>query len=174
MEITSFNINNNTLTLEITNADSLVSLYLWDETTYKDFSKGIDLSGKLTGSATENITITLQDINQSTLDGIYFIEAQDTEFSSLKYTYNFTRYKECILDKIVKNIQCRDCMDYLNVNIINSHSLLIATEYALELGYIEVALNNIKVLNKYCSNECSECDSYSNVIDNNLFTITDV
>lgn len=173
MQITQFNIDNNTLILTITDASEAFLLRLWNDKTYKDFSKAIDLTSKLTGSNTEIITISLTDIRESNIDGIYFIEVESPEEISVAYTYNFLKYKECILDKIIANIECKDCLDYFDQDTINSHSLLIATEYAIELGYIEIALNNIKALNKYCSNTCKSCGSFSNIIDNTLFSLND-
>jgi hypothetical protein len=173
MQITQFNIDNNTLILTITNASNAFLLRLWTNKTYKDFSKAVDLTSKLTGSATETITISLADLGETVIDGIYFIEVEDANEVSTAYTYNLIKYKECILDKIIKNIQCKDCLDYFDKDTINSHSLLIATEYALELGYIEVALNNLKALSKYCSNTCKSCDSFNNVTDINLFSLND-
>tara|TARA_R110000796_G_scaffold236214_1_gene355451 strand:+ start:21018 stop:21566 length:549 start_codon:yes stop_codon:yes gene_type:complete len=173
MQITQFNIDSNTLVLTITNASSAFLLRLWTDKTYKDFSKAIDLTAKLTGSATETITITLADLGETIIDGIYFIEVEDANEVSTAYTSNLIKYKECILDKIIKNIQCKSCLDYFDQDTINAHSLLIATEYSLELGYIEVALNNLKALNKYCSNACQSCGSFSNVIDIDLFSLND-
>jgi hypothetical protein len=173
MQITQFNIDSNTLVLTITDASNAFLLRLWTDRTYKDFIKAVDLTAKLTGAATETITITLTDLGETVIDGVYFIEVEDANEVSTAYTYNLIKYKECILNKIIKNIQCKDCLDYFDKDTINSHSLLIATEYALELGYIEVALNNLKALNKYCTKACESCGSFSNVIDIDLFSLND-
>jgi len=173
MQITQFNIVNNTLVLEITDASSASLLRFWNNKTYKDFNLAIDFSSKLTGASTENIVLTLSDINESVIDGIYFIEVEDSDGVSIAYTYSFVKYKECILDKIIKNIKCNDCLDYFDEDTTNAHSLLIATTYALELGFIEVALSNLNALDKYCSNKCKSCNSYSNIVDNSLFSLND-
>lgn len=173
MQITQFNIDNNTLVLTIIDAQNASLLRLWNDKTYKDFTKAIDFTAKLNGSSVQVITISLEDIRESVLSGIYFIEVEDSNSVSTAYTYNFIKYKECILEKIIKNIQCKDCLDYFDRDTINAHSLLIATEYSIELGYIEVALNNIKALNKYCSNKCKSCGSFSNITDINLFSLND-
>ena len=173
MQITSFNIDNNKLILSIEDASNASLLRLWTDVTYKDFTKAIDLTAKLNGAVNQTIEITLLDIRANSIEGIYFVEVEDGTSISTAYTYNLSKYKECILDRIVKNIKCNDCVDYFDQDTINSHSVLIATEYALELGYVESALNNIKVLNKYCNNGCESCDSFSNVVDLGLYLLND-
>jgi len=173
MQITQFNIDNGNLLLTIENAAAATLLRLWNDNTYKDFSKAIDLTAKLTGVATENITISLTDIGESVFDGIYFIEVEDPTQIVSAYTFNLTRYKECILEKIIENIQCNDCLEKTKVAITNSHSLLIATEYSLELGFLEDAINNLKALDKYCSNSCKACGNYSNISAIDLFSLND-
>ena len=81
MQITSFEIsaNRTQMNVIITDAASITSLKFWTEVTYKDYSLAIDLTSKLTASATENITITLSDIGLSYFDGVYFLEAEDTD-----------------------------------------------------------------------------------------------
>jgi hypothetical protein len=64
MEISSIQINDNNTAIDLVIADAadVTSLKLWTDKTYKNFSKAIDLTSKLTGSVTENITISLSDI----------------------------------------------------------------------------------------------------------------
>jgi hypothetical protein len=167
MQISSFIISadKTQLNLTITDAASLVSLRLWTQLTYKDFSQTIDLSSKITGSATENITITLSDISQNYFDGVYFLEAEDDTESSLEYVYELSKYKECILDKMLEVSACNDCLKEINTDLINAASIYKGLEYALQFRFIDEILNFINILNKFCSNECQTCGKYSNVID---------
>lgn len=171
MQITSFNVDNNTLVLNLEDASNITSLKLWTENTFKDFNQAIDLLTLLNGNAVQQITINPSDINMSEINGIFFIEAEDDTDISFAYTYNLNLYKECILDKIIKNIECKECFDYFDKKTINAHSLLISTEYAIDLGYIEIAMDNLKALSNYCNNKCNTCKEYSNLIDNNLFDL---
>jgi hypothetical protein len=173
MIITAFNISDNKtqLNLTITDAATVTSLKLWTDKTFKNFNKAIDLNGKLTGSATENITITLANLGIPFFDGIYFIEAEDPNEISLDYAYNLERYKECILDKIMYMENCNDCLKKNNINLINAHSLLVGLNIALEDRYIDEILNLVNALNVYCSNDCSTCGKYKNVETSDSETI---
>tara|TARA_R110002124_G_scaffold281430_1_gene455713 strand:- start:73607 stop:74176 length:570 start_codon:yes stop_codon:yes gene_type:complete len=169
MTITEFNISTDKTKLEltITDAASVVSLLLWKDTNYKDFTKAIDLSSKLTDSATESIEITLSDLGETFFDGVYFIEAEDDTDLSLQYTYDLTRYKECIIDRILElsNFSgCDECLQTNSVPLINAHSILKGLNYALEQRFINEILEFTKTLNKYCKDDCKNCGV--NIIDN--------
>lgn len=145
------------MNLTITDAADVISLRLWDHKTYKEFSSLIDLSSKLTGASTENIEITPSDLGLTYFDGIYFIEAEDNTETSLKYTYLLDKYDDCILVKVLENESCISCSDKQNTELQNINTLKTALVYALELGYINEMLRAIKVLDKYCTNECGSC-----------------
>jgi hypothetical protein len=165
MEITSFAISddNTQLDLTIEDAATVASLRLWTDETYKDFSQAIDLSAKLTGSATENIVITLADLGIPYFDGIYFIEAEDPDELALDYVADLTRFKECVLDRIMYLSTCNDCLLDEDIDLFNAYSFYKGLEYALELRLIDeiIALND--ALNKYCTENCSICGKFSNV-----------
>ena len=168
MIITEFKISddNTELELTITDAASVISLRLWKDDTYKDFSKSIDLSGKLTASTTENITITLSDLNESYFNGVYFIEAEDNDELSLEYVYELLSYKECILNKI-NAYDTVDCLIEKDKSLLNAQSILLGLEDALEYRYINEILSYTKTLGKFCSEECRECDNKTPIENNN-------
>lgn len=169
MQITSFTINSNNIQLDlvITDAAAVTSLRVWTENTFKDFTQAIDLSSKLTGSATENITISLADLGITEFDGIYFIEAEDTDETSLEYAYDISRYKECVIDRLLELEACDQCLDEENIDLINVAMNVDALEHALAFRFIDEILNITSVLNSYCSNSCQSCGTYANVEDNN-------
>ena len=74
MQITLFKITDDKtqIDLTITDAASVTTLYVWTASTYKDYTLAIDLSSKLTASATENITIIPTDLSITEFDGLYF------------------------------------------------------------------------------------------------------
>lgn len=173
MEITLFTINNSRteLNLAISNATAATTLYLWTDKTYKDYSKAIDLSAKLNGIATQNIVITLNELKQKYFDGLYFVELSSSAELDSSFTGDLTRYKECILDKIVSLSMCDSCLNKESGAIINAQGLLTSLETAIELGFLDESFNIITALNKYCSNDCATCGAYSDVKDENYFNI---
>lgn len=159
MQITSLNIVDNIMNLTITDAASVISLRLWDKDTYKDFTKLIDLSSKLTGADTENITIFTSDLNIEMFDGVYFIEAEDVTETSIEFTSQLNKYKECILLRSLKVDACVNCINEKDVILTNLNTIFKSLEFALDLRFIDDILLNIKTLDKYCVNDCQSCGS---------------
>lgn len=161
MQITKFEISSDKskIDLTITDAADLVSLSLWDHKTYKDYSKLIDLSDKLTGSATENIEISPVDLGIAYFDGIYFIEAEDPTETFIDFTSELSRYKECAVVKKLEAItsSCNSCNDTKNIEFQNVNSTIEILEYALDLRYINEILLLVETLDKYCTNKCNSC-----------------
>jgi len=155
--------------LVITDAASLTSLSLWTDITYKDYSLAIDLSVKLTGAATENITITLSDLSLTYFDGVYFVEAEGTEVS-IAAVADLTRYKECILTKVLQIAQCNDCLKVFNNSLLNSQTLLLSLQTAVNEGFIDEIMLIIETLNKFCSDNCKSCGEYKNTLDINYYS----
>lgn len=165
MEITSFNLSANkaNLELEIIDAVDVSILRLWTDKTYKNFAEVIDLSAKLTGSYTETITITLSDVSEAYFDGLYFIEAKDTDETSSAITSELARFKECLMDKVLEFQTCDDCLTQENYSLLNAQASLQNLEYSIELKFPTESITLKKVLDAYCSNACRSCGDYSNV-----------
>lgn len=165
MEISSLSINSagTQLQLQITDAADVQSLRLWTDKTYKNFSKAIDLSSKLTGSATEDIVITLADIGEAYFDGVYFVEAEDTDEASIEYVYELARFKECVVNRITYLSKCNDCLLEEDTDLLNAASVLRGLENAIQIRFIDQIIYFINVLNKYCSSDCSTCGKFSNL-----------
>lgn len=172
MQITNFKINSTRTAINLTIIDALnvSTLKLWTDKTYKDYNLAIDLTSKLSGIATENITITLSDLSTAYFDGVYFIEAEDNTTTSQAIDSDLTRYKECILNKLVEYSICDDCLKNNSISLINAQSLLIGVENAVGQGFINETFNLINSLNKYCSNDCNTCGKYSNIENNNYYS----
>lgn len=176
MQITNFKINSTRTAINLTIIDALnvSTLKLWTDKTYKDYNLAIDLTSKLSGIATENITITLSDLNIAYFDGVYFIEAEDNIEISQAIDSDLTRYKECILNKLIEYSICDDCLKNNSISLINAQTLLIGVENAVEQGFINETFNLINSLNKYCSNDCDTCGTYTNLIDDNYYSSPEV
>lgn len=172
MQITLFKINEqrDAINLTIIDAQDLTSLKLFTDKTYKDYSKAIDLSNLIIeGASEQNIEISLNNLEIPFFDGIYFIEIESNDSIEYAITQDLTKYKECILEKLVQNSLCDDCLKKKSVSLLNSQSLLYGIESAIQEGFIEEAFNLIKALSKFCDNKCKTCGRYNNIIDNNYY-----
>jgi len=165
MEISSIAINDagTQIDLTITDAATVQSLRLWTDSTYKNFTQAIDLTSKLTGSATENISITLADISEAYFDGIYFVEAEDPNEASIDFTYNLTRYKECVVNRITYLSKCSTCILEEDSDLLSLSALLEGLQDALEIRFIDQILYFTDALNNYCEAECSTCGKFTNL-----------
>lgn len=165
MKIDSVKIAPDSLSIILTLSDAanVTSLYSWTNETYKDYTKLVDLSAKLTGSTLQSITVTLAELNESYFDGVYFFEAQDDNEISIDYVSVLTKYRECIIDRLIAMKGCEDCLKEKDISIINAHSLLSSLEKALELRFIDEILVIIKMLDKYCSSKCNTCGNYNSI-----------
>lgn len=158
------------MNVTITDAATVSSLKFWTNLTYKDYLQSIDLTSKLTGSATENITITLSDVSLSYFDGVYFLEAEDPDEVSGAMTADLTRYKECILGKLMLVSACDECLEKNSTRLINAQGLLNGLETAVEQGFIDETFSIIDALNKFCGNDCKTCGERKNVVNNDYYT----
>jgi hypothetical protein len=165
MQITQFTINSARTEIDLTiiDAATVSSLSLFKQDTFRDYSEAIDLSSLLTGAATENITITLSAISEVQFDGVYFIEATDPDEVRTAITADLTRYKECILEQVVALALCDSCFKTKSEKLDNSQHLLRGLQDAVDQGFYREAFNIVGALDKFCSNECKTCGSYTNV-----------
>jgi hypothetical protein len=171
MRITLFEISDNrqSMSLVIEGAEEATSLKLWTEKTYKNTATAIDLTLKLTGASVENIIINLRDLHIPYFDGIYFIEAVDPDGAAADLAADLTRYKECILTKVVDLMATANCLKVKDSALQNAQTLLTSLEIALESAYTEEVLLIAKVLNRYCSNKCRSCGEYTTIVGNSYY-----
>ncbi|MGK2864893.1 MAG: hypothetical protein ACSLE0_23375 [Chitinophagaceae bacterium] len=167
MQITQFEISadKTQMDITITDAATISALRLWKDFDYQDYDESIDLSGKLTASATEVIVVTLADISETSFDGVYFLQAEDPDEVSIDVTAELTVYKECILERVISANLGNKCLVEYNVETINAQSILKSLAYAIELKFIDEILKLLAMIQVYCSNECKSCGGYSNLTD---------
>ena len=171
-------ININSLSINATSTAILASvstsvgftftkILLWDNLTYRDYSKAIDLTSKLLQtSENEDFTIVLSDLTGiSSLTGMLFIEFTTNEATSNTQTglvANFVNYHECLMDKAlavtVKNCKIEqgqgNCSSQNNILFIGT---LIDTLYtAVLFGLIDEAISIMETLNELCE-VCTHC-----------------
>lgn len=172
MQITTFEINNTRTAIDLTLTDALTvdKVYIFDNDSYKDYDKAVDVSDKLLGTATENLTITLSDLQIPEFSGLYFVEVITTDskhYSDL--VLDTVRYDECILDKLLELPNCESCLNETSVTVTNSFNFLAGLQIAVKNGFIQEALNIIRGLDKYCSNKCKTCGPYTNINNNDYY-----
>ena len=172
MKITKFEISSDKsyINLQITDAENLEGFSLWTKDTYKNNSKAIDLSSKFTGAFEENIQIFPADISESYFDGAYFIEVWNDVSTSSDITSELSRYKECILAKIMNLSAKSNCLNEKDYSVINAQTLLVALEASVERDFIDEAMMIIKVLDRYCTNDCKSCHQYPEITDPNYYS----
>lgn len=175
MQITQFEISadKTQMDITITDAATVSVLRLWKNFDYQDFDLAIDLSGKLTGAATENLVVTLADINAVSFDGVYFLQAEDPDEVSVDVTAELTRYKECILEKVVTRNLGNPCLAENNIDTLNAHTSLFSLGYAIELNFVNEIIKNLSILQVYCSDECKSCGGYTNIDDYEIRVFND-
>ncbi len=159
MQITSLTISSDKskIDLVISDAADVTTLRLWTDQTYKEFSELIDLSSKLTGSITENIEIFPSDLGEAFFDGIYFVESEDNDETSIEFVAELTKYEECILVRSLQLTSCADCLNQKDVIFINMNGLLEVLHYAMNQRNVEVMISIINTLDKYCTEDCTGC-----------------
>jgi len=165
--------DNSTITIAIDDAADISALRVWKTDTFKDYDEAIDISSLLTGSATESINVSPTDLDESYFDGVYFIEAEDTDEVSFSIIAVLTRYKECVIERIIENGVCEDCLASTAIPMINAHTTLRALEDAIELNFIDEIITMVNALDTYCSNTCNSCGSYDNEDNDDYYTLNE-
>jgi hypothetical protein len=175
MQITQFEISadKTQMDITITDAATVSVLRMWKDFDYQDFSLAIDLSGKLTASVTEVLTVTPGELGETSFDGVYFLQAEDPDEISTDVTAELTRYKECIMEKVVTNNLGNICLVENNTDTLNAHFTLFSLAYAIELNFVNEIVKLLSMLQVYCSDECKSCGGYSNIDDYEIRVFND-
>src|SRR5690554_5738213 len=138
MEILGFkpNIDGTELIITVKGIDEYDELYLWDHTTYKDYSNKMDLTYMIQPVANPGsediieVTVSAIDLGIDVLNGLYIIELQRfaeevTEVALVNaITGVYTLYEECILNKLSALKICDDCLNKELISLISSQGLL--------------------------------------------------
>lgn len=175
VQIQVFQVNQNRTQLDVTvkttAGNTIQTVTLWNQDTFKNYPLALDFTNKLTQiSNTETFTISADEISESILDGIYFIEITDDSTSqecagcsniALGVATDFTRFQFCIM-KILCGIeaQCVGCDNELHKAL--TYKLYIdGLRNSLQLGNFNTAITFWKNLNRNCSSKCTECSNLS-------------
>lgn len=137
---------------------------LWDSLTYRDYSKAIDLTSKLSQTSNqEDFVITAEELNKTSFKGIYFLEFTSNEAAPNTQTglvANFIQYHECLMDKVlaisVKNCKVQDsqCGKVDTTAFIGTLIDALYTSVIFEL--VEESIDIITTLDELCE-VCTNC-----------------
>ena len=155
------------LSLEVNSGQTANKLLLWDQDTYKDPSKQVDLTAKFSQAGNvENIEITATEAGFSKFDGLYIFQIETTDGDAvLVGVSSFTQYY-VIQSKLLATVDlsCLSCnSNFQNALLFDLY--LTATEKALELGRFQDAILNLdklKVLKT--SSDCQDCFNIDPVV----------
>ena len=165
------------VSVETSVGNTIDSAKLWTYSTFKDYTKAIDISSKLEGINNKEVfSINIGDIGETgTFDGIYFIEFTATnvvsigndcvdydELISLGVVANLGYFQECLLEDILKiNYNTDDVINSDEItNIINVKVLMDALCISIKFGYYQEAIDILNNLRKLCKSNtnCISCN----------------
>lgn len=165
MTITNFtpDATGTKLILDISNASTVYDLKLWTDITYKNYQEAIDLTSKLTNDSTQSIEILASDINESYLNGAYFIQvASSTEILEDVIGY-YNTFEECILNELMNVKLCDDCLENESLRLLNVQTILLGFKYAIDKKFMDEIKSIGKSLRKFCNNDCKSCGNFNNI-----------
>lgn len=171
------------ISVETSVGNTIDSAILWTDSTFKDYTKAIDLSSKLEGINNKEVfSIEIGDTNETdSFDGIYFIEftatnvvsvgnscTNNNDFIALGVVANLGYFQECLLEDILKvNYNTEDILNSNEINkLINTKVLIDGLSVAIKFGYYSEAIDLLNGLRKICKNnsQCISCNSLTTPI----------
>ena len=171
ISVTRFMVTNNLLSIdldvEINSGQTVTKLLLWDQNTYRDPSKSVNLTSLLSGSTnTESIVISASNAGVTKFDGMYFLQIETSDSEAVVVaTFNMTQYYT-VQAKLIANIDlsCLNC----NTNFQNAllfDLYLEATKQALLLGRYQDAIENLaKLIITVDTSDCDACNDIEPLI----------
>ena len=153
---------------------TITSALLWNMTTFKDYSRAINLDYKLEQLTNQEVfEVTAEELQISSFDDIWFIEFQSDyipedncgEFldPALGITYNLSPYYKCLLNRFFEHQKnpCVNCNEpFIDELVLSIGLTLDIVERSIEEGYYLQAIELIKKLKKFCSiTKCNNCET---------------
>jgi hypothetical protein len=166
--------NGQTLAVDVQTeiGSTITSALLWNMTTFKDYSRAINLDYKLEQLTNQEVfEVTAEELQISSFDDIWFIEFQSDyipedncgEFldPALGITYNLSPYYKCLLNRFFEHQKnpCVNCNEpFIDELVLSIGLTLDIVERSIEEGYYLQAIELIKKLKKFCSiTKCNNC-----------------
>lgn len=168
--------NGQTLAVDVQTetGSTITSAMLWNITTFKDYSRAINLDYKLEQLTNQEVfEVTAEELHISSFDDIWFIEFQSDyipedncgEFldPALGITYNLSPYYKCLLNRFFEHQKnpCVNCNEpFIDELVLSIGLTLDIVERSIEEGYYLQAIELIKKLKKFCSiTKCNNCET---------------
>ena len=168
--------NGQTLAVDVQTeiGSTITSAMLWNMTTFKDYSRTINLDYKLEQLTNQEVfEVTAEELQISSFDDIWFIEFQSDyipedncgEFldPALGITYNLLPYYKCLLNRFFEHQKnpCVNCNEpFIDELVLSIGLTLDIVERSIEEGYYLQAIELIKKLKKFCSiTKCNNCET---------------
>ena len=168
--------NGQTLAVDVQTeiGSTITSALLWNMTTFKDYSRAINLDYKLEQLTNQEVfEVTAEELQISSFDDIWFIEFQSDyipedncgEFldPALGITYNLSPYYKCLLNRFFEYQKnpCVNCNEpFIDELVLSIGLTLDIVERSIEEGYYLQAIELIKKLKKFCSiTKCNNCET---------------
>ena len=168
--------NGQTLAVDVQTeiGSTITSAMLWNMTTFKDYSRAINLDYKLEQLTNQEIfEVTAEELEISSFDDIWFVEFQSDyipedncgEFldPALGITYNLSPYYKCLLNRFFEHQKnpCVNCNEpFIDELVLSIGLTLDIVERSIEEGYYLQAVELIKKLKKFCSiTKCNNCET---------------
>ena len=168
--------NGQTLAVDVQTetGSTITSAMLWNMTTFKDYSRAINLDYKLEQLTNREVfEVTAEELQISSFDDIWFIEFQSDyipedncgEFldPALGITYNLSPYYKCLLNRFFEHQKnpCVNCNEpFIDELVLSIGLTLDIVERSIEEGYYLQAIELIKKLKKFCSiTKCNNCET---------------
>ena len=168
--------NGQTLAVDVQTeiGSTITSALLWNITTFKDYSRAINLDYKLEQLTSHEVfEVTAEELEISSFDDIWFIEFQSDyipedncgEFldPALGITYNLSPYYKCLLNRFFEHQKnpCVNCNEpFIDELVLSIGFTLDIVERSIEEGYYLQAIELIKKLKKFCSiTKCNNCET---------------
>ena len=168
--------NGQTLAVDVQTetGSTITSALLWNITTFKDYSRAINLDYKLEQLTSHEVfEVTAEELHISSFDDIWFIEFQSDyipedncgEFldPALGITYNLSPYYKCLLNRFFEHQKnpCVNCNEpFIDELVLSIGLTLDIVERSIEEGYYLQAIELIKKLKKFCSiTKCNNCET---------------
>ena len=168
--------NGQTLAVDVQTetGSTIIFLFFWNMTTFKDYSRAINLDYKLEQLTNQEVfEVTAEELQISSFDDIWFIEFQSDyipedncgEFldPALGITYNLSPYYKCLLNRFFEHQKnpCVNCNEpFIDELVLSIGLTLDIVERSIEEGYYLQAIELIKKLKKFCSiTKCNNCET---------------
>tara|TARA_R110000787_G_scaffold24030_1_gene68452 strand:+ start:7418 stop:7999 length:582 start_codon:yes stop_codon:yes gene_type:complete len=167
ISVTKYMVSNDLATIdfnvEVVSGQTVTELLLWNEASYRDPSKAIDLTSLLSGTGnTESLVILAGDAGVPQFSGMYFLQVTTSDLeAAVVATFNMTQYYT-VQAKLIANVDlsCLNCSaNFQNALLFDMY--LEATKQALLLGRYQDAIDNLA--NLIITVDTSNCDDCNDI-----------